>query len=103
MGYPTQYPVFEYKVGFVKTGNRYRLSYYNTPYKNSENELDDISVMFEGKSLSGENLQSYKAVKWEDLADGEYEVVVEAKFIPHHHNPEEFDQVFTQKSLNPVG
>jgi len=96
------YTVFTYKIGFKKTGNSYRLDYYNTPYEDTEREMDDICVMFRGITINGDKLPQYKAVAWEGLADGPYEVVVKVHFIPIHGRENEFDQTFEQLSIEPL-
>ena len=91
-------PVFEYRIGFEKTGTRYRILDYNSPYKNSEQELEDVALMFDGVDLNGVSMPRYKVVEWKDLKDGRYTAHVTAYYSP---NPDgkTFDQVFLLKEI----
>ena len=79
----SQYAKFEYHIGFTEQGNKYIINGYNSPYKNSENELDDIAAIMDGKDSLGNPIPSYKTVYWEKLNDGKYKVKVKVYFVPN--------------------
>ena len=89
--------IFEYKIGFIKKGSTYHLSYYNSPYSQSENELEDISLIMDGKDLLGRESEGHKVVDWERIEDGTWEVLVNCYFIPH--NDGTYDQTFKLKAV----
>jgi hypothetical protein len=90
--------VFEYKIGFFKNCTRYKLNYYSSPYKNSEQELDDINVIMDGKDLQGNSI-GLKVVNWEKLEDNtNWEAIVTTYFTPNGDGS--YDQLFKLKSLD---
>lgn len=92
-------PVFEYRVGFSKQGTRYRILDYNSPYRNSEQELEDISLMFDGVNLDGVEMKRYKVVDWENAVDGKYTALVNSFYTPNPEGDGSFDQTFALKEL----
>jgi hypothetical protein len=90
---------FEYKIGFFKNCTHYRLNYYSSPYKNSEQELDDIKVMMDGKDLNGNSLIGLKVIDWERLEDNtNWEGIIVAYFTPNGDGS--YSQIFKLKSLD---
>jgi hypothetical protein len=83
---------FNYNVIFEKKSTICRLIGYNSPYKNSEQELDDINVMLHGKDLKGNDATNYKIIGWETMHDGQYNADVEVTFVPN--SDDTYDQIF---------
>ena len=92
-------PVFEYRISFLKQGKRYRLISYNSPYKSSEQELEDISLMLDGVDLNGTAMKRYKVIAWEDLDDGKYMATVSSFYTPNPEGDGSFDQTFKLKEV----
>ena len=84
--------VFEYVVSFERTEKTYRLIHYSTPWDN-ERELEDISLMFDGKDLTGTKLSGFKTIAWENLAQGKYKIKVNMHLVKQPKS-EEYRQYF---------
>jgi len=83
---------FRYNVIFEKKDNKLRFISFNSPYKNSDQELDDIHVAFYGKDLQNNDCSSYKIINWESLSEEKKEVIFDIKFIPNEDGT--YDQIF---------
>lgn len=94
------YASFTYVIGFTKKESRYVLNFYNSPYKNSDTELDDIAVIMDGKDSRGNPFPAYKTIRWEDLAGGKYQARVLVFFTPN--NDGTHDQMFRLESLEQI-
>lgn len=71
---------------------------YNSPYKNSSQELDDIAVMLTGKDLKGKRRPEYQVLKLSRLKKGRlYQAKVECIYIEMKDG--KFDQIFSLKEL----
>lgn len=91
--------LFEYKLKFEKTEKGYRLVSYNSPWENCERELEDIRLIFEGKDLKDNKFPAYKVIAWENLKMGEYDSVVEMRFIKNPNPNTGYDQLFKVLTL----
>ncbi len=91
------YMEFLYKIQFEVLDNSYRICHYNTPW-DSERELEDISLMFEGKDINGNLHPTYKTIKWESLSKGIYKTDVLMSFVKDG-NKETFSQFFMLKNI----
>lgn len=77
------YGRFVYVIGFTKKTSRYVLDFYNSPYRQSETEFDDIAIIMSGKDSRGNPFPSYKTVQWEGLKEGKYKATVEMFYTPN--------------------
>lgn len=89
---------FDYKISISKRKNSYQLLHYNSPYEDSERELEDICLILEGKTPEGKEFPAYKAIKWEELDPGKYEFLVRMTLI-RNLDKKSFDQVFKQLEM----
>lgn len=77
---------FEYEVVLdVLADGQYRLVRYNSPYKNSEQELDDIQAML--------SLPGYQIINPADHPKGRYSLHAECTYVPNTDGTT-YDQVF---------
>lgn len=84
---------FKYEIVLdLLSGDQYRLIRYNSPYKSSEQELDDIEAMLK--------VPGYKILELDKHAPGKYKLEVECLFIPNSDNT--YDQVFKLLAWEPL-
>ena len=88
---------FMYLFCFLKEGDTVHTIMKNSPYKSLTQVDDDISVIFHGRDLAGNECPNYKTINWEALEDGVYWTKIKIKYIPN--KDETFDQIFELQGL----
>lgn len=63
--------VFDYRVSFRRRGSTYSLLEYNSPYEDSDREMEDVRLAMEGLDLNGKPAPGLKIVPWETVPEGE--------------------------------
>jgi hypothetical protein len=92
--------LYDYLIRFERLENTYRLLHYNTPWED-DRELEDIRIIFEGKDLNNNDFSAYKAVKWENLERGIWDVSLLVNFVLNADG-KTYDQHFNLKELKKV-
>ena len=86
---------FNYEVVLdILSGGQYRLVNYNSPYKNSEQELDDIHTFL--------TVDGYRILTLTDHSPGRYRLHVICTYLPNPAEVGTYDQVFSLVKMDRI-